>query len=348
MLLAVLVLAFVGTADEATARGGGDEIATIELSGLVSVQEIADLEQQVGVTILEYVFEFQTSGETWTAGVTRLGTDGTNDGTRVALSGMFADIEADTVAELGELVRPVRGERRGDPAFVAAGRSALSDVQEVLDQLESHDELGISRIVVEGPTANIEALRLAVGTPVAVSIGGQELPTLAINELCESWWPVDGSITTAYSSVQPERYVRQRLWWSQASVASIDQTCSWLSTYEAESVFNNYDDLTFFSDDVTSWSSNLPDAYKDVTAFDNNNELQLTLGTPDLPDVAASTWYSTYMRTEPGNWNVDRAKVQGQLGHHIAGCESPWCVFADETRRLISPWLHIVPGVSYW
>jgi len=49
--------------------------------------------------------------------------------------------------------------------------------------------------------------------------------------------------------------------------------------------------------------------------------------------------YNIYIRTENGNVNSDKFKLQPQQGNRTpAGCHSTWCIFSGKSARLIKAW----------
>lgn len=124
----------------------------------------------------------------------------------------------------------------------------------------------------------------------------------------------------------------------------------WRTSYEHEAWYNNYDGFLFLSSDVKAWSSNLPDAYLDTGFLDSPNELSMTIGTGAAYQLDTGVYYTTYIRTAPGNAASDTGKVNGQRGHNYCpiGFTGGWCVEGSATERLLPAWSHSAPGLTYW
>lgn len=166
----------------------------------------------------------------------------------------------------------------------------------------------------------------------------------------DPWWPFDGRVSTQYSSTQPDRYVWQNFVWSQWRIDNLYACDGAATSYEHEAWFNNYDDHTFLSDDVHAWSSSMPDPYIDTGFADIAGELSMTVGTGAAYQLDEGVYYTTYIRTAPGNTSSDAGKVNGQRGFNTCpiGATGGWCVYARATEKLLPAWQHSAPGADDW
>jgi hypothetical protein len=120
-------------------------------------------------------------------------------------------------------------------------------------------------------------------------------------------------------------------------------------TYEAESIYDNFDRKTFLGAKV-DWSSNMPKDYFDTNFLDKANEMNIAVGTSDARLLRPNVVYWTLVRAKVGAAATDRGKVQGQRGDRTPSfCHRPTtCIFPDATARLLPAWRHPVPGFSQW
>lgn len=94
----------------------------------------------------------------------------------------------------------------------------------------------------------------------------------------------------------------------------------------------------------------MPDPYIDTGFADIEGEMSMTIGTGAAYQLDEGVYYTTYIRTAPGNTSSDSGKVNGQRGLNTCpiGATGGWCVYASETEPLLPAWQHSVPGADDW
>lgn len=208
----------------------------------------------------------------------------------------------------------------------------------------------VDRMVVRGTQESLATA--AADSRIALA---SDAPTpsrsIAATAACgqSPWWPQSGTIATR-TSTSPKwrgrRFVFQSFKWTTTNLANLQ--CPDDVTYEAESIYDNYDGRTFLGGKV-DWSSNMPKDYFDTNFLDKANELNIAVGTSDARLLRPNVVYWTLVRTRLGNASTDRGKVQGQRGDRLPSiCHRPACIFPDATARLLPAWRHSVPGFSEW
>jgi hypothetical protein len=158
---------------------------------------------------------------------------------------------------------------------------------------------------------------------------------------CGNWWPTLNSVNTAVSGT--ERIGNMYFKFTATALANLK--CTGSSTFEPDYVSYNYDNKSFFTNSVKSWSSNLPNAYLDTNAFDAAGEGVITIGSHNNSTFTSTANYYTSWRTNAGNATSDTAKVVWQRGYYQWGCVfgPAWCISSDESKIQYA-WSIFVPG----
>ena len=145
----------------------------------------------------------------------------------------------------------------------------------------------------------------------------------------KKWWPevFQSSSYTASNG----RTGKLAFYWSAAAKNNL-VAHSPRATFEPDFVTYNYDQKHFFDKTIVAWSSSLPGAYKDTQFLDSSTERVYTIGSSNANAIKSGVSYQTLFRTNLGNSSVDKGKVVAQLGTHIPGCTSTWCISANESR----------------
>ena len=117
-------------------------------------------------------------------------------------------------------------------------------------------------------------------------------------------------------------------------------------TFEPDFKDNNYDGKHCFSKSIESWSSNMPNDYKDTQFLDGDGEYIFTVGTSRADKLKAGVEYRTYFRTKNGNTSSDTAAVNFQRGNRTPShCTWTWCIFGRESNKYIPAWTLPHPGL---
>lgn len=104
-------------------------------------------------------------------------------------------------------------------------------------------------------------------------------------------------------------------------------------TFEPDFNTNNKDGKHYFGNSIKSWSTTMPSGYKDTNAFDNPEIRTYTIGTSDANAIKSGVTYQTVFITGVGNATSDTGNANAQLGKHLAGCQSTWCIFGEKSRK---------------
>ncbi len=140
-------------------------------------------------------------------------------------------------------------------------------------------------------------------------------------------------------------YIGLRLTWTKKHLANLKCQRSNV-TYEHDFKTNNYDNKHMFKKGgAADWASNLPNAYRDTTFGDGDDELYYTIGTSDALKLKAGKLYRIRMWTDPGNSETDTAALYGQRGHRSPSiCHSTWCIFSDgSSNKIVKAWKISLP-----
>lgn len=130
----------------------------------------------------------------------------------------------------------------------------------------------------------------------------------------ESWAPYGGTadVTSTYAS--------HTFYFNNTSAFKSN------STYEHETqVYNSK-----FANAGSSWSSNLPRAYKDTQFADSIDNF--TIGSAQASSIKKNYRYYTQMSLKPETARTATVRIKGQLGERRpSGCYSTWCVWPVAT-----------------
>jgi len=345
-----------GIASVADSTQSSRDTVRLALTRPLSVADVVVKLRGLDVDRVELIQWDMVNGIVYTSGVV---TDGNN---------LSPDLYANEMASVFDDMAREFDQSAAGTVPDKAETLAMADAMESAARSFAATDARIEAIVV---TASAGALRALadwelVGTSTVVlpaTTGASQPPTNRAGESgvgtldagsggnCDNaWWPYTGRISTQYSSSVPNRYVWQRLKWSQWRIDNLYDCDGFNTSYEHEAWYNNYDGLHFLSSSVKSWSSSLPDAYLDTGFLDGDGELGMTIGTGAAYQLDAGVNYTTYIRTAPGNATSDTGKVNGQRGLNLCpiGLTGGWCVFARETEKLLPAWSRSAPGRTDW
>jgi hypothetical protein len=148
-----------------------------------------------------------------------------------------------------------------------------------------------------------------------------------------SWSPSQLSRVSANSAIDGYRFGRTSFSWGPLRMGNLK--CYDDVTFEPDFVTYNYDDRHYYDHDITAWSSNLPDDYKDTQFSDSDDEWVFTIGTAMASKLQKNTTYYAYFRTARGNASMDDAKIVLQRGNRTPSwCTSTWCIFGRASNRV--------------
>lgn len=158
------------------------------------------------------------------------------------------------------------------------------------------------------------------------------------------WWP---EVFQAMSYTNSNgRVGKLAFYWSSAAR---NQLASYArSTFEPDFITYNYDRKYYFAKNITSWSTTMPNGYKDTNARDDENERVYTIGTSNAKNLKSGQTYQTVFITNAGNATTDKGKIVAQRGQHLVGCTSTWCIFAKGYARYFKNWGMTIPRASSW
>lgn len=266
-----------------------------------------------------------------------------------------ADIEADYALAHEIFIEDVRQDIETELKTLSSNNALYGSVENALQELNafqqviSHQGILITGVEVEGTKAQLSELqaRLVVKSVQIAREMERVNPVESVTSSAD-WWPHTVKLTTQVSSYSGSRYARHAMWWNATDLTTL-KNFGTKTTYEPDTVYNNYDDQLYLGTTIYYWSSNHSSVYLDTEAFDSGDERVLTVGFYDVQGLSADTEYYTYVRTNYGNHSSDTGKANGQRGHRLwNSCTSPWCIFGDETKFLNpSAWNHSVPGTTW-
>lgn len=178
-----------------------------------------------------------------------------------------------------------------------------------------------------------------------------EMPSFATTNLatataeCGIWRPNFHENKAASSSFQGQRYNQLKFAFTQGQLAAL--ACSGSTGFEPDLVTDNYDSFHYFGASTVSFSSSMPFSYLDTNLFDSPQERVYTVGTYKSSSLQPWTQYNTYIRTNLGNADSDRAKVVWQRSTMNDFCflvlGAALCSFADESK-IEYAWKFPLPG----
>ncbi len=261
-----------------------------------------------------------------------------------------ADIETSILATLDDMVA-------SDATQATADRvpySALSASYRVARAMAERATPLINRVTLRPDAVTPALLRgsavddLSTADSTAMMDGPANQGTALAAAICEDpWWPNYFTVIAQPSTVSGERYGRMYFQWTTNARLERLQACE-NSSFEPDYVTYNYDDRHYFSSTITSWTSNLPNAYQDTTFLDGTDEPTYTIGTPNTLNLVPDKEYTTYFRAKNGNYSSDTSKANAQRGVRIPSfCYSPWCVFARDTERFPSSGWMAIPSTGW-
>lgn len=255
---------------------------------------------------VQYVFEYPTSGLTVTIGVLEAGS---------------TDIQSELRANISDQVTAATRDGVSRQEFKEVQRTIMAGTSRV------------SRLILPGDATPPPEL-----TPYEVGKQGspaQVAPAGTTGTCGSAYWP-DSMKVYAEDSTSGTRYGRLYFTWNSSNLANL-KACGNV-TFEPDFVTYNYEDAHYYATSgISSWSSTMPNAYQDTSAFDGKDELVYTVGCSDATALAAGTRYTTFFRAPIGNAPWDTMKVVAQRGHRTPSfCHSTWCIFADSSKRFPS------------
>lgn len=156
-----------------------------------------------------------------------------------------------------------------------------------------------------------------------------------------NWWPAFVSNNSYGDNIG--RYNTLKFKWSSTNLSNLKNSGS--TTFEPDLVTYNYDGKRYLGSTIISWSSNMPNAYKDTGILDDPDETVYTIGSHDISTMKSGTTYMTWIRTGFGNASSDKAKVVWQRGHYTWGCPAgpALCIFSDKSQ-IVYAWDIFMPG----
>jgi len=339
----------------ATAAATSRETARFTLQRPVTLAEVAAELSNLDIDRVELVSEDTIGGITYTSGVVFDATDLSSDAYIRETAATFVDMATEFARSASNGTSDVDSLAMADAMKSAARSVGATDARikalVVTGSDEALRELA-GWVLVGGSTTTPRVAGTGSTSAGDAQVGsGARTQDAGSGGNCNNaWWPYTGSISTQYSSYQPNRYVYQRFMWSQWRIDNLYDCDGFNTSYEHEAWYNNYDGSLFLSSDVKAWSSNLPDGYLDTGLLDGDGELSMTIGTGAAYQLDAGVYYTTYIRTAPGNATSDTGKVNGQRGLNLCpiGFTGGWCVSARGTEKLLPAWNHSAPGLTYW
>jgi hypothetical protein len=178
-----------------------------------------------------------------------------------------------------------------------------------------------------------------------VSEGTSDVALMADSDCPNRWWPNTLIVKAGKSSVEG-RYGQTEFTWGPVRLNNFK--CYDDVTFEPDFVTNRYDGSSYYSKNILSWSSTMPNAYLDTMFGDGDNERVYTVGTSRVENLKADTTYRAYFRASFGNSGSDTAKINLQRGNRTPSyCDSTWCIFARETKRVPdSGWFEIAGNIG--
>ena len=300
-----------------------EEAVVAAEDGSLVAEEVQDLEAEPGTAVVEAIVVFEGGEQDITVGVNTE----TND----------SPVEMDQAVI--DTLLDMQLETRRHP-------SPDGSLEEAIDAARQSAESSI-----EYDTVTVE-LAANADLPEGVEVVEQEPDassqpyTLASDDDCgATWWPNYVIGHSGASSVDGMRYGTVRFAWTTNSRMT-NLHCYDDVTFEPDFKTYNYDDKHYFKKTIESWSSNMPDDYKDTQFADGDDEYVFTVGTSRASKLDADKEYRTYFRTEKGNASSDDGAIYLQRGNRTpSSCDSTWCIFAKGTKKYIAAWTLPIPGL---
>lgn len=228
-----------------------------------------------------------------------------------------------------------------DMSNTNGGATYDSDLQSTLDAATSEAESGVeySQLKLSEAPAVVPD-----GMTVVESNDSSDLALASDSDCGKTWWPNYVEASGGASSVAGMRYGQTKFQWSTNSRLTALK-CYDDITFEPDFTTYNYDDKAYYANSIESWSTTMPNGYKDTKFMDGGDELTFTVGTSDARKLSADKEYKTYFRTKRGNSSSDKAKVFLQRGNRTPSvCHSTWCIFAKATNQYVPAWVLSLPG----
>lgn len=166
--------------------------------------------------------------------------------------------------------------------------------------------------------------------------------TKAAAAACGDWWPTLGTVYTGAVSAN-SRYGTMYFNFSAKALKALK--CTGSSTFEPDFVTYNYDKKAYFTNNITSWSTSMPNAYLDTDFLDPSGENVITIGSHDNSTFQSGYGYYTSWKTTAGNHTSDTGKVVWQRGHYILLCPlaPAFCINPDDSK-IVQAWNILIPG----
>lgn len=155
------------------------------------------------------------------------------------------------------------------------------------------------------------------------------ISTAHADEAFLTYTPSSGSISFS-SSTSNGREANVKFKWNIAGCSEFNASND---TYEQELVFYNYDGKAYATS-MRSYRTNLPNHYRDTRFCDNQNEINLAVGTFKANRIVPNKEYYVKYRLAGGSNSSSKYKVSVQEGHFYM-IPNAYTVFAQSTAKLI-------------